>query len=424
MDRAEGARCLNERRGEIVWKIIFWDRKDMNKHYLAKRDEYMLDKYQTRFGYRPRQMPKINVVLSGGGYRAAICSLALLVAFETHGLLDWVRSVASLSGSSWLIMSWMTHGVRLEELKEILKAKMKFQLFSCNQDIMSAIQLLTLKYKNGQPISLVDIWGAAIGNTFLPRPNMKLSDLQVEVEKAIYPFPTFAAIRNIGGHYEWLEFTPAELTFLQQGYIVPMNYINSLWAAGEVIKEYPEEPIESLLGIFGSAFCANFEDIKRICGTNPYRLVLFQTLGQLLDRFQLRHYRLARGQLLNPLFKFDPPTRSKPKPPPSVAPDMRMWSNARLSPRIHPNMCPGRAATLVGHLVGRSTMDGIDSNQNLSPSAAYSTAPDQTTTHGPVVERSNEIDIDPIIEIFDAGIDFNYPLVSALKQNPVYSYYM
>lgn len=278
----------------------------MNEYYLGIRDEYIKNKCQDKFGRVFRRVPKINLVLSGGGYRAAICSLALLMALRDYDLLDYVRSIASLSGSSWLVASWMTYKLELEELKKILREKMKYQLMSSIPEIVSSLKHISDKYQSGHLISLVDIWGAAIGNVFLPRSDIKLSDLCYTLIGGNYPFPTFAAIIPMSNQesrkYEWLEFTPANVTFLKQRQTISVKYINNVWKDGQLVQVYPEENLATYLGIFGSAFCANFEDIQHICNTTPYRYVLFQTLGNLMDRFQLRHYRLTCGQIRNPFY--------------------------------------------------------------------------------------------------------------------------
>ena len=79
------------------------------KIFLDNRYEYaengLLNLLSKIIGRVPHitNIPKISIALSGGGYRAMICSLAMLSAFEDHGLLDLISYISSLSGSCWLL---------------------------------------------------------------------------------------------------------------------------------------------------------------------------------------------------------------------------------------------------------------------------------------------------------------------------------
>ena len=123
----------------------------------------------------------------------------------------------------------------------------------------------------------MDIYGAVLVNTLLNdmdsnRLSITLTESHKNVIKGALPLPIYTAAQTNPDPYEWMEMTPFEVgsTFLEA-------YV-STWAYGRKFKndvsidQKPEQTLGYYLGIFGSAFEVNFEDLLRHTILNIARL--------------------------------------------------------------------------------------------------------------------------------------------------------
>lgn len=280
------------------------------KKFIENRYEYVsnsLSKLCNELLYekcRPNMIPNISVATSGGGYRALICSLALFIAFEDHGLLDMISYVASLSGSSWFLALWYSYDKSLNELKIYIRNMVSKKMFGNINDITMGVKMMGIKKYNKQPISLVDIWGECLCNVLFDESFNKsektISSFRNKAISGKYPYPIFTAITQDTSSYEWIEFNPFEMNI--NGYYIDVKYSNSYWVNSNLIKACPEPSLCNMLGIFGSAFAANYSDINRIYGKNILTNLILKTIQPLFEKYDMSDYRLSNGKLLNPLF--------------------------------------------------------------------------------------------------------------------------
>src|SRR5690606_16403596 len=88
------------------------------------------------------------------------------------------------------------------------------------------------------------------------------------VIKGNVPLPIYTAIQTNPDPYEWMEVTPFEVgsSFLEA--YVPTWAYGRKFVHGVSIDKKPEQTLGYYLGIFGSAFEVNFEDLLRFTTFN------------------------------------------------------------------------------------------------------------------------------------------------------------
>ncbi len=217
-----------------------------------------------------RNVPLIGALCSGGGMRAAIATMGLLCGLEKIGLLDAVTYLTTLSGSTWTASAWLHHQHPLPILRNYLKNRFT-SLFSSNYLHVSAIvQALTNKRNAGHSLSLNDLYGALIANTFLADTtttgnsgqSVQLSDFTAPLRSGMYPIPLFTSI--IGEtypNYIWLEYSPFEVGSTELETWIPAHAIGKKFDGGISFDAGQVEQLSFLLGAFGSIYAGNAVDL-------------------------------------------------------------------------------------------------------------------------------------------------------------------
>ena len=249
--------------------------------YLEKRDPLVKKALEKMLGknFDGKHIPRIAFCGSGGGYRAMVCSIGSLLGAEKTGLLDASTYFAGLSGSTWFIGPWLTHGGSLEDYIKQLIPKMNIDLKNTKMDPNRVSGNLLRKLVFDKTVSFVDIYGTLLSNKLYrglslgkaegtesqKAQKMQLSSLGERVQTGNWLFPISTAIMPTGEVYEWFEFTPFEIGSTYLNAFVPTWAFNRKFINGTSIKAYsifpPEESYGYLLGIFGSAFAARFTEI-------------------------------------------------------------------------------------------------------------------------------------------------------------------
>ena len=101
--------------------------------------------------------------MSGGGVRAAICSYGFIAGLHEIGLFDAVTYAVGLSGSTWLLSSFLEVGKPVTEFRqEFLKAVAQEHLLAPAAITDTFLQ----KYVYKQSLSIVDLYGVYLANKF------------------------------------------------------------------------------------------------------------------------------------------------------------------------------------------------------------------------------------------------------------------
>jgi phospholipase A2 len=225
-------------------------------------------------------LPKIAVCLSGGGYRSMIASLGYMLGFEALGLLDAITYVTSLSGSTWLIAPWLTSGQSLTDYKNYLLNLIQNDHFNVTGiNTLKTFGLSTLindllwpKISTDQALSSVDLYGALLANALMSgaqftggAQEQKLSAQRTCIADGSHPFPLYTAVgawKNDAYHsYEWYEFSPYYMSNSIERLSIPTEAFGSHFENGRASHLLPEQSLGYLLGIFGSAYAINAQEI-------------------------------------------------------------------------------------------------------------------------------------------------------------------
>ncbi len=251
-----------------------------------------------------KRVPKIAVVMSGGGYRAMFSAAGAMRGLKKIGLLDAILKAVGLSGSTWFMAMWMHAGGNLDRAIEYLVKGAQRDLSDISYNEADNIsEAFLIKWRYGQPITLVDLWGALLSNALFEhwqdaRQRAYLSAQRQLVFSGIVPYPIYTAVRaDAGAKAEWIEFTPEEIGGNWLKCYVPT------WAFGRSFKNgtsqdfAPEQSLGYLMGIWGSAFAANMgtiaeEVLKKI--RNP---VVYKMIKDLVS--QVKEFRFTTAQINN-----------------------------------------------------------------------------------------------------------------------------
>lgn len=223
------------------------------------------------------KQPRIACCFSGGGFRAMILTLGFLVAAQDSGLLDCVTYMSGLSGSTWVMAPWLATKKDLHEWRDTLgqKTAKGIRHLKRHFDRKQIVKQLLTKVWFKQSVSAMDIYGPLLANTLLTefkdtKLQVTISDTHEHIMQGRYPLPIYTCIATNIEPYEWFEVTPFELGSNALGAYVP------LWAYGRAFKDgksmnyAPEQSLAYFMGIFGSAFEVDIEDIVRL-GANAIK---------------------------------------------------------------------------------------------------------------------------------------------------------
>lgn len=216
--------------------------------------------------YSPAQAPSIALACSGGGCRAAIATLGALRGLEKIALIDTISYLATVSGSTWTAASWMFHDKDLNSLMRYLQGKL-FNTFSTDSlNEKAIIGGLISKFTSGRALSLNDIWGALIADTFLGTDKQSgqdgyFSSLAPKVLQGRYPIPLFTSIiGETSPNYKWVEHTPFETGSSYLNSWIPATAFGKQFNNGISTDTTKEERLGYILGMCGSAYAINVSD--------------------------------------------------------------------------------------------------------------------------------------------------------------------
>lgn len=219
------------------------------------------------------QVPVIAFCGSGGGYRAMTSTLGFLQGAQAAGIYDVAMYNVGLSGSTWAIAGLMQ--AKLDLTSYINQIKPRLALGKTDGVAWDRVALaLAKKAAFGQKLGTVDLYGAILGEHLLTNlggasnpQEVFLTDQAAFVGQANVPFPLYTSIMDVTAPgdktsgYEWVEFSPYEIgTAALGGAFVPTWAFGSPFNAGVSQEILPQQMLDYLMGIWGSAFTPNMKD--------------------------------------------------------------------------------------------------------------------------------------------------------------------
>lgn len=214
-------------------------------------------------------MPNIGLVLSGGGNQAMIASLGFLMGLEKIGVLDACSYLAALSGSTWMLCSWLARNSSLTDLNDFIRnheITEKLKLARTNFDAIA--KALVKKISDYQPISFCDIWGGFLEDSFfkdLPKEKQAifLSQFEPHMKSGNYPFSLCTAVIDKAYPYEWVELSPFEVGAEYLKTWIPTSAFGKYFINGRTVDPAMEPSIGFMMGMFGSAYAVHVKDFLR-----------------------------------------------------------------------------------------------------------------------------------------------------------------
>ncbi|BFZ06037.1 hypothetical protein BsWGS_09076 [Bradybaena similaris] len=248
---------------------------NQEKRFIKKRKKRIFEAMRKLLGDEdgPQnfdEVPTIAVIGSGGGFRAMTGYSGVFKALVESGVLNCAMYACGLSGSSWLLSTLYSHpkwpdldmGEFLDELKHSIdKSLLRFLNAST---MYSYVKFLVEKRRAGQPVSFTDIFGRMVGETLLPdRMETTLTDQREKLKDAAVPLPLYTCVHvkkdvPARSFQEWVEFSPYEIGMPKYGTFMDAELFGSKFFMGKLVKQFEEQPLHYLQGIWGSAFCILF----------------------------------------------------------------------------------------------------------------------------------------------------------------------
>lgn len=251
----------------------------------------------------PDDVPTIAMCGSGGGLRALVAGTSSYLSAHESGLFDCVTYTAGVSGSCWLQTLYyssigdLSHQNIIDHLKSRIGVHIAYppaalQLFNqapTNKFLLSGF-VEKLKGVPDSDFGIVDVYGLLLAaRLMVPRGeldvdyyDLKVSNQRYYTEEGLQPLPIYTAVRheipNAGDdfrntakearfttkHYDWFqwfEWTPHEFFCEEFNAGIPTWAMGRRFEAGNTVWRengfaLPELRVPTMLGIWGSAFCA------------------------------------------------------------------------------------------------------------------------------------------------------------------------
>ncbi|XP_036423203.1 cytosolic phospholipase A2 gamma-like isoform X2 [Colossoma macropomum] len=210
-------------------------------------------------------MPNIAVLGSGGGLRAMIGLLGSVCQLKEEGLLDCIKYLCGVSGSTWCMASlykepnWST---KLDTLKENIVHRLAKGSVSWLKMGQKLVDYITEK----DNFSMTDVWAALIVSYLVK----EIDEHKLTQQRGNYtndPYPIYTLIDKQCKHDKlnadvWFEITPDESGYSLSGAFVDSSCLRSQFENGQKIKDQPETDMLYLQGLCGSAIADMEENLK------------------------------------------------------------------------------------------------------------------------------------------------------------------
>lgn len=253
---------------------------------------------------------RLAICCGGGGNRAMIGTIGLLLGAAKSKVLDTALYISGASASTWSIVpfSYLAatsyRGQSFEKVLTDMKQSLTLMLDDPSMINIQGIYAPPLisfdstddfsvdiakRFAYDQPLTLVNLFGALVGDYSLKllgcdRLSERWSTIAPEVEKGNIPLPLCSAIFEVDSvqeflQYEWFEMSPFQAGSSRLGY-VPIQYLGSYFQNGslDLNRLCYEYPISFYLGVCGSTFSMTIQDIGTIQRTTDRQATIFKEL--------------------------------------------------------------------------------------------------------------------------------------------------
>lgn len=251
-------------------------------------------------------VPRIGIAMSGGGVRAATCAYGFIAGLNEIGLLDAVTYAVGLSGSTWLISSFLELGKSVGEYRqEFLQAITQEHLLAPSAITDTFLQ----KFVYNQPMSIVDLYGVYLSNKFfrnidtdIGRQRVWFSDVRNRVTDGSLMFPLCTAVEISRSKSKpiWFTFSPFEVGSDELGLYVPTWALGRKFLAGVStdLRNPPELRLGFFMGLWSSALSSTFQytfdvGVKKYVNNLVMRTIIKNVLKQTIGPLQFAPINIA-----------------------------------------------------------------------------------------------------------------------------------
>ncbi|XP_052104756.1 cytosolic phospholipase A2-like isoform X2 [Mytilus californianus] len=217
-------------------------------------------------------VPHIALMGSGGGYRAMVAMSGIMNALYDTNILDCILYTAALSGSSWYIATLYSDpdwpNVDPKNVQEKIKTAISVNPKNIPAILLHGLKLFSKKLKGKEWNLTTDVFAPTLGKVLIPkRFKCKWSDQADKLSEGTVPLPLLSAIhakdqQSAQTFHEWVEFSPYEVIIPKYGAAINMRNFGSEFYKGVLTKQNKEIPLYKIMGICGSAYTQNLEEMK------------------------------------------------------------------------------------------------------------------------------------------------------------------
>ncbi|XP_075066117.1 cytosolic phospholipase A2 gamma-like [Mixophyes fleayi] len=182
--------------------------------------------------------------------------LGTLAKLAEEDLLDIITYVCGVSGSTWC-MSSLYNNDKWSSCMQEMEDQISDRLINSTWDISKTWEKLKEAFSK-EIYSLTSFWAYAVVHEMTKKMDEKpLSNHQASCESGENPYPIYSAVekrlikKNKPG--AWFEFTPHLAGFPAYKSYVNTELIGSQFKGGDLLKNYPENDLCYLQGLWGSA---------------------------------------------------------------------------------------------------------------------------------------------------------------------------
>ncbi|XP_069817642.1 cytosolic phospholipase A2 gamma [Dendropsophus ebraccatus] len=219
--------------------------------------------------------PVIAILASGGGLRAMVALLGVLVELAKEDILDASTYICGTSGSTWC-MSDLYNNDKWSSCMEEMERQMADRLVKPSWTWEKTKEKLKQTFSK-EIYSLTSFWAYAFIYKITNEINEHtLSNHQASCESGENPYPIYPAVEksylNSFDKGAWFEFTPHLVGFPAYKAFVKTELFGSQFKDGKLVKSHPERDLCYLQGLWGSAF-ADENSVKNVIKGKIQKLV-------------------------------------------------------------------------------------------------------------------------------------------------------
>ncbi len=263
-------------------------------------------------------IPRIAVIGSGGGFRAMLSTAGFCQGLADTSLLDTVHYLGGVSGSTWLIGSWLASKKPYLDFypgfkKRVASTLLDEALTKGGQNLaafMGTIAETFIRRLAYHEIpTIIDLYGLLIGlelfedHTKGHYAQTTLASFADYVSQGTVPLPIGMSVHPYEANTKFheVEFTPFEVMHYGINGACPTFGFGRKFKCGKSTTKHPSLSLGYLMGIWGSAFTLALKQIFPLIAQELRPSFLFKPLQTAIMQTPLGEFQLFPAFIRNPV---------------------------------------------------------------------------------------------------------------------------